>query len=238
MVLIGGSGTCHALRPHKPAAPLIGKHALERGLVGRVCHHALVQLLLSLVRLRGQNMTAKGMTANHFARARLLEPLGRTFVGLQLRHKRIPGLNRKRLTKYSTRQQRRAGECSRRRRTVWTIRPAAKSSSSSVLNRPKPNRTVPRAASGLNPRARSTWLGSGVAELQADPVDSATSGRLISSAAASTDSNVTFRLPASRCSSEPFTRTPSRPLCRLERSRSRNPRIRASSASISSKQIT
>jgi hypothetical protein len=37
------------------------------------------------------------MLANHFARAGFLEPLRRTFVGLELRHKDIPGLLQERL---------------------------------------------------------------------------------------------------------------------------------------------
>jgi hypothetical protein len=32
-------------------------------------------------------MPAKGVTAHHFARARLLEPFGRTFMGLEFRHR-------------------------------------------------------------------------------------------------------------------------------------------------------
>ena len=66
---------------------LVGEHPLQSGLIGRFGHHALVQFLFTLVRLRRQDMTAKGMTANHFARTGFLEPLGRTFMGLQLWHK-------------------------------------------------------------------------------------------------------------------------------------------------------
>jgi hypothetical protein len=45
-----------------------------------------MQLLLTFVRLRGQDMASKGVIANDFARTGLLEPLRRTFVSLELRH--------------------------------------------------------------------------------------------------------------------------------------------------------
>jgi hypothetical protein len=61
-----------------------------------------MQFLLALVRLRGQDVTAKGMISNYFARASLLEPLGRTFVGLELRHRDFLDLfEQERLPNYS-----------------------------------------------------------------------------------------------------------------------------------------
>jgi hypothetical protein len=71
----------------RPGAPLVGDHALENLLVRCVRDYALMQLLLALVRLGSQDVAAKRVIANDFARTRLLEPLGRTFVCLELRHK-------------------------------------------------------------------------------------------------------------------------------------------------------
>src|SRR5204863_5925107 len=53
-----------------------------------VCNHLLVQFFLPLARLRRQNVTAKGMAPDNFARTGLLETFGRTFVSLQFRHKK------------------------------------------------------------------------------------------------------------------------------------------------------
>jgi hypothetical protein len=61
-----------------------------------------MQFLLTLVRFRGQDMAAKGVTAHHFARARLLEPFGRTFMGLEFRHRNsLDLLQQVRLKNYS-----------------------------------------------------------------------------------------------------------------------------------------
>ena len=70
LVIIGGIGhvprapsaqIAHSTRPEG----LVGNHALQHLLVGLVGDHTLVQLFLAFVRLRGQDMTAKGMIANH-----------------------------------------------------------------------------------------------------------------------------------------------------------------------------
>ena len=99
--MIGDMGTCHAHHPRKPLT-LIGEHSLENGLIGLIGHHALMQLLLAFMRLRGQDMTAKSVTANDFARPRLLETFGRTFVCLELRHRYSLDLfEQERLQKYS-----------------------------------------------------------------------------------------------------------------------------------------
>jgi hypothetical protein len=71
----------------RPGAPLVGDHALQNLLIGWVCDYARMQLLLAFVRLGSQDVTRKSVIANDFARSRLLEPLGRTFVCLELRHK-------------------------------------------------------------------------------------------------------------------------------------------------------
>jgi hypothetical protein len=47
-----------------------------------------MQLFLSLPRLRGQNVAGEGMAAYDLARPGLLEPLGRTLMGLQFWHKK------------------------------------------------------------------------------------------------------------------------------------------------------
>src|SRR5260370_12932069 len=72
-ICCGGSGTCHALRPH--AALLIRDHAPQNRLVGLVGHHLLVQLFLSLPPLRGQNVAGGGLAAANLAPpGRLLLP--------------------------------------------------------------------------------------------------------------------------------------------------------------------
>src|ERR1022692_1944378 len=87
MVMVcGGSGTCHALRPHA-VGPLIRDHALQHRLVGGIRQHSFVKLSFPLARLRGQNMPGEGVVAHHLAGPGLLEPLGRTFVSLQLGHR-------------------------------------------------------------------------------------------------------------------------------------------------------
>ena len=44
-----------------------------------------------------------------------------------------------------------------------------KSTSSAVLNRPRPKRRLARTRSSSKPKARKTWLGSGLADVQALP---------------------------------------------------------------------
>ena len=70
--------------------------------------------------------------------------------------------------------------------TVSAILPMVKSTSSAVLNRPSPNRTLLRTVSSSRPRLRSTWLGSGLADVQALPELRATSRMFISSDSPST----------------------------------------------------
>src|SRR5439155_24804461 len=66
---------------------LVGEHALQSRLIGRVDDHALMQFLFALVRLGSQDMAAEGVVANDLPIPRFLEPLGRTFMGLELGHK-------------------------------------------------------------------------------------------------------------------------------------------------------
>src|ERR1035438_5643411 len=82
----GDSGTCHAHRSRNRALPLVGEHPFQYLLIGLIGDHGLMQLLLTFVRLRGQDMASKGVIANNFARAGLLEPFRRTLVSLELRH--------------------------------------------------------------------------------------------------------------------------------------------------------
>jgi hypothetical protein len=93
--------------PRAPSAQsltgLVREHALQSILVSRIGDHALVQFLFAFVRFRGQDVTAKGMITNHFARTRFLESFRRTFVSLELRHSYSLDLfEQERLTEYST----------------------------------------------------------------------------------------------------------------------------------------
>src|SRR5580692_5822116 len=83
---------------------LVRNHPPQLGLIGFISHDTFSQAALPRARLRGQNVTGKGMVANHFAGSRFLEPLGRTLMGLQLWHKYPRGLSRVRdnLFEYTT----------------------------------------------------------------------------------------------------------------------------------------
>ena len=80
--------------PRAPAAlvspvartELVGQHRFELRLIRGIRNGALVELPLARTRLAGQDVTCKGVIANNFASARLLEALRRTLVSLQLRH--------------------------------------------------------------------------------------------------------------------------------------------------------
>src|ERR1035437_5653322 len=122
---------------------------------------------------------------------------------------------------------------SRSLRTTSTTRPAAYSTSASVVNRPSPNRVADCTRSAATPIARSTWLPPPPWELQALPVETARSGSATSSASPSTPSKLTLRLPANRCSIEPFTCTPSSPSSSRCFSRSRKTPRRPYSSPIS-----
>ena len=74
----------------------------------------------------------------------------------------------------------------RSRSTASATASIAKSISSPVVNRPRPNRRLARAMSSSRPIARSTWLGSGLAEVHAAPELTATSRIAIIRASPST----------------------------------------------------
>ena len=59
---------------------------MDLGRVGVVRHHTLSQPALPGARLRSQDVAGKRMVTLDFAGARLLEPLGRAFMSLQLGH--------------------------------------------------------------------------------------------------------------------------------------------------------
>ena len=69
---------------------------------------------------------------------------------------------------------------------------------SAVLNRPRPNRRLLRVASSLKPRARRTWLGSGLADVQALPELTARSLHAHQQRLAVDVGELTFRLPGRR----------------------------------------
>jgi len=56
------------------------------------------------------------------------------------------------------------------------IRSVAASQSSKVLNLPKLNLTQLRASDAVRPKAMRTWEGSGIPDVQAEPVDAANIG--------------------------------------------------------------
>jgi hypothetical protein len=64
--------------------------------------------------------------------------------------------------------------------------PAAWAISSAELKRPNPNRRLERARSALKPSASNTWLGSGLVDVQALPLDTASRFNRIMSAWPST----------------------------------------------------
>src|SRR5439155_19988311 len=67
---------------------LVGEHTPQDPLVGLVGYHLLVQLLFSFAAFRCQDVPPIRVASDNLARARLFEPLGRTLMGLQFRHKK------------------------------------------------------------------------------------------------------------------------------------------------------
>ena len=81
----------------------------------------------------------------------------------------------------------------------------AKSMSASVVKRPRVKRIELCASSSLRPRARSTYEGSRLAEVHAEPDDTASSLMPMISDSPSTKLKLTLRLCGTRCSRSPFT---------------------------------
>src|SRR5262249_40192914 len=108
----------------------------------------------------------------------------------------------------------------RSRLTVSTTYAPAKSISASVVNRPIPKRRLALERASEIPMARRTWLGSGSADVQAEPELTAISVRLVIRASPSTPSKLTFRFPGSRSAGCPLTVTPSS--CRVRKFASRS----------------
>src|SRR4051812_6637899 len=97
-----------------------------------------------------------------------------------------------------------SGESSRKRFTFSTTRFATKSTSSSVLNRPRPKRIDECARSSPRPNARNTYDGSNEADVHALPLLTATTlFKAIKQLSPSTYANDTFKLPGKRCSHDP-----------------------------------
>ena len=92
--------------------------------------------------------------------------------------------------------------CVRRRPTAAATVSIAKSISSIVVNRPRPNRRLARAMSSSRPIAKSTWLGSGSADEQAEPELTAMSRIAIMSASPSMSPKLRFKLPGKRRSAD------------------------------------
>ena len=113
--------------------------------------------------------------------------------------------------------------------TAVTVLSAAVSISSSVVNRPRLNRTASKAASRSIPMASSTSDGSIAPELQALPVEAATGSMRASTASASAPSNPMLAVLGSRRVTSPFSRAPPIRSLIWATSRSRRAAVRADS---------
>src|SRR5262245_2796937 len=103
-----------------------------------------------------------------------------------------------------------SGDISRKRCTTSTTFGPTKPTSSSELNRWSAKRIDECASSVSTPRAEITYDGSSVAEVHADPEESATS--LLSpirTDSPSTYANEMFKLCGSRCDGSPLTKASS-----------------------------
>ena len=97
-----------------------------------------------------------------------------------------------------------SGDISRSFATCSTVSATARSTSSSVLNRPRPYLMLVCAISSSTPSARSTYEGSSDADVQALPEDTAISFSPISSDSPSTYAKDMFTLPGYRAVSSPL----------------------------------
>jgi hypothetical protein len=66
---------------------LVRNHSFDLRRIGVAYQNRLAQLLLALMRLRGQHMAQMRMPALHFSRRRFLEALRRALVRLKFWHK-------------------------------------------------------------------------------------------------------------------------------------------------------
>ena len=98
-----------------------------------------------------------------------------------------------------------SGDIERSLATFSVSRRTAKSISSTVVKRPTVKRIELCASSSLRPRARSTYEGSRLAEVQADPEETAMSLMAMMSDSPSTKLKLTLRLCGTRCSMSPLT---------------------------------
>src|SRR5262249_62401246 len=93
----------------------------------------------------------------------------------------------------------------RNRLLTAPTRPIASSTPSLVLKRPSPKRIDVCASSSPTPNAFSTYEGSSVADVQAEPEDSAISWFTpIRNDSPSTYEKLKFRLPGKRCTGWPL----------------------------------
>src|SRR6266567_3207020 len=99
---------------------------------------------------------------------------------------------------------------SRSRDTTVVNLSATYSTSSSVVQRPSPNRIDECARSSPAPSAFNTYDGSRLADVHADPDETATSLITISSDSPSTYAKLMFRLWGSLCSMDPLMYSSSR----------------------------
>src|SRR5882757_4214876 len=103
----------------------------------------------------------------------------------------------------------RAPAMSRRRPTSRDRTATAVSISLVVVVRPSPNRRLLSLKRSLRPSARSTYEGSASAELQAEPVDTASCGRIAARRLSpSTPSNDTLSRCGTECETLPLRSTP------------------------------
>ena len=90
------------------------------------------------------------------------------------------------------------GDISRKRATFFVKMSMVKSTSSTVVNRPIPNRMEVCAKSSPTPIARKTYEGSNDAEVQAEPLYTAMFFSAINSDSPSTYANEMFKHPSYR----------------------------------------
>ena len=68
---------------------LVGDHPLQFGLVRLIGDHPGVKLVLPFARFGRENVPGESMLPDNLPRPGLLEPFGRTFMGLQFGHEKL-----------------------------------------------------------------------------------------------------------------------------------------------------